>query len=176
MPDLDTTPSFTASNTPVGRRFLTSVEEEFKRLLGHRITIDQPLAGDVLHPERPFQDGALYRVSGGLHHLDPQHKVRLAVENAATGEFWPQGHEDIELDALGRWSGLVYIASEQQAARLYALIAPPTTVEFWDYYRRAGSRSGVWAPLMSLPCEVTEAAVMDLVVHPEDATPASITQ
>jgi class 3 adenylate cyclase len=110
---------------------------------GDRIGITEPRPDEILADSRPFGGNRSYRVSGTLRHLPSDHEIWLLVEDERTGHLWPQGFRPVEYDSkTGSWSGRVNVSKDQVRPKINAVVAPPTSQDFFRYFERVGEEHG----------------------------------
>jgi hypothetical protein len=126
-------------------------------LLTGKITITSPRFQEVLQYPAPLGDRLSYRMDGTLRHLPQDHAIWLLHaedEGAGRARVWPQGFEAVQYDPVTRrWSGRVSIASSSGSfVRLVAVVAPPTSRDFFSYFQRNGGKTG-YDGLLRIPPE-----------------------
>jgi hypothetical protein len=86
---------------------------------------------------------------GTLKYLPEDHKIRLIIVNETKGKRWPQGFERVNHDAnTGTWKGYVTVEGWHEVT-IVAVVAPPTTQEYFNYFQRVGERTQ-HEPLLSI--------------------------
>jgi hypothetical protein len=122
---------------------IDAIEEE------NKIQITSPTEGRVLEDQREHQHlkGHTYSVRGTLKYLPRPCSIWL-LNASNDGRQWPQ--EPARHDPVsGRWDGRIYLQEEQQGTWINAVVAPPTSQQFFEYYHRYGNAN----PLSGIPDE-----------------------
>jgi hypothetical protein len=109
-----------------------------------RIQITSPRSSEAL---KPFaNEGRIsYEVRGKLKRLPKNHEIWLLTEHS-TGCVWPQEKAEFNRDT-GEWEGR--IATNEPHQKIVAVVAPPTSQQFFKYYKLFGNG----AALYSIPVE-----------------------
>jgi len=123
--------------------------------LGRRaIKITTPLPRAVLM--NPQSDGRVsyFAVQGSLKKLPQGHHIWLLVRPEQSDRVWPQGFFDVEFDpAIGQWTGRIHAEGASRFS-IIAVVAPPTSCQFFRYYQRVGDKHDYqFEPLSQLPPE-----------------------
>jgi len=106
-----------------------------------RIQIMSPRPLEVLQDPKPLDpERVSYAVRGKLKRLPRDHEIWLLTEDHRSGRVWPQGFEPVQFDReKGEWIGRVH--SRDPQPKIIAVVAPPTSVDFFKYYQRMGSKT-----------------------------------
>lgn len=76
--------------------------------------------------------------------------------NESGGKFWPQGFTPVETnEAKGTWKGYIHAFEwhyKWSNLTITAVIAPPTTQEYFNYFQRVGKKTDFEA-LSGIPPE-----------------------
>ncbi|HEX3747650.1 MAG TPA: hypothetical protein VHW09_27130 [Bryobacteraceae bacterium] len=124
----------------------------YRRLFGQQIYITEPQENGFLAPAESRRGTSAHAVSGTLKHLPKGHAVWLIVIDEKKGKHWPQGFERVEYhEATGTWSGYITADGWHQVT-VTAVVAPPTTQEYFNYFQRVGGMTK-HEPLLSIPSE-----------------------
>jgi hypothetical protein len=125
-------------------------------LFGNRIVISSPRPNESLIGTPASAGLKSYSVFGTLKRLPKDHAVWLLVEGDTTTSVWPQGHEQVVHDSASKvWRGK--ITARQGIVRIYAVVAPLTSQDFFRYYEQSGQKTD-WAPLKRIPPECSNCA------------------
>lgn len=90
------------------------------------------------------------KVRGTLNFLKKDHLIWLLTEDAE-GHIWPQAWGPPQYNEKTKeWEGSVIV--DIKKFKIYAVVAPPTTIEFFQYYEAVGQASG-YRPINRLPPE-----------------------
>jgi hypothetical protein len=119
-----------------------------------RITRPQQRAKpETLQDPEPWEGKqSSFVVEGTLRRLPQDHEIWLLTRDEISGQVWPQTQHRVAFDAIdGRWSGRVVVDSGSRIA-IIAVVAPPTSQDFFAYYRKNGPKTG-WAALDRVPPE-----------------------
>jgi hypothetical protein len=137
----------------LGLRAAWSAGAALVGLRGLTIQITEPRHLEVLSDPKPSPGGnsTSYLVRGKLKHLPRGHQIWLLVENEKTKKLWPQGWASVKYDPeKGEWMGRVIAKGD---VRLIAVVAPPTSQQYFRYYQSLGDKAMHFEPLDSLPIE-----------------------
>jgi hypothetical protein len=75
-----------------------------------------------------------------------------------TGEVWPQGFFKVKHEPTGDWRGRVQ-GLQGQTIRVIAVVAPPTSHDFFMYSEKVGRETGGhFVPLDHIPAECRNSA------------------
>jgi hypothetical protein len=121
---------------------------------GRRIKIIDPKMDGFLGAAENRLGTQAHPVSGSLSHLPKDYKVWLLVVNEQTSEIWPQGFDGglVEYDEKHHtWKGYVH-AWGWNNVTITAVIAPPTTQEYFNYVQRVGNLTK-HKPILRIPPE-----------------------
>jgi hypothetical protein len=122
-----------------------------KRVFGREIKITSPRPLEtLLKADMPD----VYWVRGTLKHLQENEEIWLITQDQTSGRFWPQGFFPVQFDRHQKiWTGKVHVALKSHV-RIIAVVAPPTSQDFFRYYQKVGSlRGGEFEPLVQVPLE-----------------------
>ncbi len=127
--------------------------------LAIKIAIISPVNGGILEGGEPQQGGCLYPVRGTLTHLPPGHKIWILNESTRSGEIWPQISPVRWPLQQSEWEGRTFVRSGQNNVTIIAVVAPPTSDDFFAYYRdileQTYKQTQKTFPLKHLPVECT---------------------
>ena len=121
-----------------------------------RIQITSPRPLDMLEDKQPFIPGPpnrfTYAVRGKLKRRPENHEIWLLIEDPS-GCVWPQGFSRVQHNQdTGDWVGRVH--TQFSEPKIVAVVAPPTSVDFFRYYQRVGNKTNHEA-LTRVPVECT---------------------
>ena len=125
-----------------------------RRLFGTRIRITSPKVGQFLEDD-PQKLGEMthFKVQGKLKRLPKGHEIWLLLQVETLPQVWPQGFFRVVFDSqTGEWHGRVN-GSSRKNARIIAVVAPPTSHEFFTFFQKAGMAKGHFEPLDRIPPE-----------------------
>jgi hypothetical protein len=143
----------------------STVGDGYGRWFGKGIKITNPADNGFLAPMEIRRGVQAHPVSGTLKYVPKGHKIWLVVANEAHGKFWPQGFEPVEYNrATGTWSGYITVFGWHRVA-IYAVVAPPTTQEYFDYFQRVGGVTK-HEPLLKIPAECKRRDVVSAKPRP----------
>jgi hypothetical protein len=127
-----------------------------RRLLGGRIRIISPKASGYLDEDRQtLGQMTTYNVRGTLKRLARGHEIWLLRQDEISSKIWPQGFSRVVFDADSRqWHGRVN-GTGQSAFRIIAVVAPPTSHDFFRYCQKVGNLSKHFEPIDRIPPECT---------------------
>jgi hypothetical protein len=117
-----------------------------------QITCPGPL--QFLEDKQPLDEVRFsYVVRGKLKRLPSrEHEIWLLTEDPS-GCVWPQGFSPVQFDEQkGEWVGRIH--TRQKQPKIVAVVASPTSKEFFKYYQRMGSKTG-YEPLTRVPADCT---------------------
>jgi hypothetical protein len=113
----------------------------------NKIEITSPKNNEELEDPQTFLEGYRYRVRGTLKYLPLHHSIWL-LNASADGKQWPQ--QAATFDSIsGAWEGRIYLQTWQNGTFINAVLAPPTSQRFFEYYHSYGSGN----PLSRIPDE-----------------------
>jgi hypothetical protein len=113
----------------------------------NKIEITSPKNDEDLEDPKKFLEGHRYRVQGTLKYLPPHHSVWL-LNSGPDGKQWPQ--QAATYDSISRkWEGHVYLQRWVNGTLINAVVTPPTSQQFFEYYRSYGAGN----PLSGVPDE-----------------------
>jgi hypothetical protein len=107
-----------------------------------RIHINSPRDQEFLEGRETMDEQGRfsYAVKGTLKRLPPDHEIWLLTEDHRPGRIWPQGFSPVEFDrGRGEWVGRVH--TRDPRPKILAVVAPPTSVDFFKYYQRMGAKT-----------------------------------
>jgi TIR domain len=135
-------------------KFWEDVEElQYSLQQKDRIEIISPIDGDNLEGAAASGTGAYtYRVQGRLKHLSKDHVIWLLNSNERD-EYWLQ-EKVIYNPATYMWEGRAYLQRQYRGTYINAVVAPPTSQQFFLYYITYGKPT----PLSGIPNECVNAA------------------
>jgi len=122
-----------------------------------KIQITLPAPGGFLEYPQPMLDGCSYLVRGKLGRLPSNHTIWLLNQDPFGEHVWPQGFPDGRVKyhpQTGEWQGRVYVAPSHVNISIVAVVAPPTSNQFFEYYERVLGQTKA-EPLSSIPAECT---------------------
>ena len=123
-----------------------------KRLISSRIQITVPGPQQVLASAGLFHKSQTYAVRGTLKRLPKNHQIWLLVQDERTNQVWPQGFEKVQYNPEKKeWFGRV-IDLKGKTTRVLAVVAPPTSDDFFRYFQENGHMTK-FTPLPRLPPE-----------------------
>ena len=127
-----------------------------RRLLRWQIKISSPCTWQMLEGPEPLGKGFTYAVHGTLGHLAKGHEIWLLLQDEVTGMVSPQGFAAVRYDRSNKtWTGRVN-GSGRTSARIYAVVAPPTSQDYFRYFQKLGGlRDYRYEPLPRVPSECT---------------------
>jgi hypothetical protein len=140
-----------AEATKNWERTFESLWDECKKMVDNLITQDKiqitvPINSGVLDDRQRDGEGFTYRVCGTLKHL-PQGQV-IWLLNGDGRQFWPHSTADYDVGS-GEWRGRTFLWPKQSGAFINAVVAPPTSQQFFRYYQQYGQGK----PLSCIPAE-----------------------
>lgn len=113
----------------------------------NKIQITSPTNGGMLQDPKKKGEGPTYSVRGALKYLQKLYSIWL-LKASDDGRQWPQ--EAARHDPMsGSWEGRIYLQKGQTGTLINAVVAPPTSQQFFEYYKTYGNRS----PLSRIPDE-----------------------
>ena len=129
------------------------VEGWLGRMGSGPIRITSPGEGQGLTGKVPDGESFTYLVRGKLKRLPKDSSIWLLVEDERTHCLWPQGAERVApTDGEGSWTGRIHVGVGYSRVKILAVIAPPTSTDFFEYACANGTKTG-WSPLTRLPPE-----------------------
>ena len=132
-------------------------------LLGNQIKITLPGNDGILSQPEDFYGAKAYIVRGTLKRLPKNHRIWLLTEDYAGGPIRPHGFFPvIYKDKEGTWWGKVNSVGKQRF-RLIAVVAPPTSDDFFTYYQQVGKATG-FEPLKRIPPECRNMASVQVTI------------
>jgi len=137
--------------------------------LGRKVKISDPEENGELARAENRGGVVAHAVSGTLKSLPQDHRAWLLVLDDVRGKVWPQGFEPVAYDkGKGRWKGYVHVWGWNHVT-IIAVVAPPTSQEFFSYFQRVGYKTGFEA-LLNIPRECKMRATVHARV-PKAETP-----
>ena len=123
-------------------------------LFGQRIKITHPRPQEILTDPEPLGSGFAYPVRGTLRRLPKGHQIWLLNQDDSKGFVWPQGFFAVEYNPIDRtWFGKIS-GSGNPNVRIVAVVAPPTSQDFFKYFQKLGPMRGYqFEPLPRIPPE-----------------------
>jgi hypothetical protein len=126
-----------------------------RRLVGGKIRITVPQQREkpeTLQDAQAWGQDYSFGVEGTLRHLPKEHQIWLLTQDESSGQVRPQGFSSVTYNPDNkRWLGRV-IARPGSRVKVVAVVAPPTSHDFFTYYQKHGSKTN-WAPLERIPAE-----------------------
>jgi hypothetical protein len=118
------------------------------------IKITYPRPGEILADGKPQGSGQKFPIRGTLKYLPKDHEVWILTKDDATGLVWPQGFSPVVFNQQeGTWNGWIF-AGGRSEVRIIAVVAPPTSQEFFRYFQKVGGlRENKFEPLVRVPAE-----------------------
>lgn len=133
------------------------------RLLGNGIKIVIPGSDGLLSQPEDFYGGKAYIVRGTLKRLPKDHRIWLLTEEYAGAPIRPHGFFPVIYNETDRtWWGKVNSMGKQRF-RLIAVVAPPTSDDFFTYYQKVGM-STRFEPLKRIPPECRNMAFVQVTI------------
>ena len=124
----------------------------YRCVVGQRIKIISPQQNGFLATAETRFGVVAHPVHGTLKHLPKGHKIWLLVIDEKTGKTWPQGFASVEFSKeQGTWSGYINVWGWQNVT-VAAVVAPPTSQEYFNYFQRVGSKTN-HEPILGIPAE-----------------------
>ena len=125
-----------------------------RRLFGTQIRIVSPRAGSYLEDNpQPCGDMTTYKVQGTLKRLPKGHEIWLLRQDEFSSKLWPQGFFRAVFDPeTKQWHGRVN-GTGQPSFRVIAVVAPPTSHDFFTFFQRVGDKTGHYEPIDRVPPE-----------------------
>jgi hypothetical protein len=121
---------------------------------GRQIKITHPRPGETLTDPEPLGGGQAFPFRGTLGRLPKGKEIWLLTEDESTGLFWPQGFFNVQYDHQRKsWLGKISSGGRKNI-RIVAVVAPPTSQDFFRYYQLVGQKRGYqFEPLRRVPAE-----------------------
>jgi hypothetical protein len=115
------------------------------------IKITHPRPGELLTDGQPVgSSGYRFPVRGTLKNKPAGHEVWILAHDGANEKVRPQFRAAIFDPDQGTWSGSIN-PSGQSAVRIVAVVAPPTSHEFFQYFQKVGDLHRNRVPLERIP-------------------------
>jgi hypothetical protein len=139
-----------------GNAIWDGIKGAYRRFRGQRIAITDPVNHGLLGVAEQRAGVVAHSLHGTIKHLRKDHKIWLVVVNESGDQFWPQGFAPVETnEANGTWRGYIHAFDWQykwQNITITAVIAPPTTQDYFNYFQRVGKKTD-YAALSAIPAE-----------------------
>jgi len=120
---------------------------------GRKIEITAPRSGEILSDPEPLGSGFSYEVRGHLKSLPDGHQIWLLTADERFEQYRPQGFYPVQYDEkTGEWKGRIN-GSGTSPLRIFAVVAPPTSQDFFRYFQRCGDETKRYSPLNRIPPE-----------------------
>jgi hypothetical protein len=119
------------------------------------IRIDSPRPGETLNERdaRRIQGLRCFEITGRLGFVPEGHAIWVLVQAVGGEQIWPQGFESVKFDDRShQWSGHFYAPDHDSQVQIVAVVAPPTSREFFTYYQHQVGATRA-APLSRIPYE-----------------------
>jgi hypothetical protein len=130
----------------------TSLQAGLSPMTEENISIAIPVTGPVLIDKKPLGNSHTYAIRGKLKQLPPGCHIWLVTAGIESEQYWPQTSYDVQHnDRTGNWNGRVHTGGGP--VRIIALVAPPTTQQFFLYYKQVGDATKNYTPLRRIPAE-----------------------
>jgi len=85
--------------------------------------------------------------------LPTRHEIWLLTQDEGSETAWPQGFSAVQFDRQsGDWSGRIG-GKPGETVKIVAVVAPPTSVDFFRYYQNICNQGKEFEPLSRLPVE-----------------------
>jgi hypothetical protein len=124
----------------------------YRYVFGQRIKILDPQMNGFLAPFEKRNGVGAHAVHGTLKHLPKDHRVWLLVMNEGASKIWPQSFAPVEYSKeQGTWQGWI-TAFGWTNITIVAVVAPPTTQEYFNYFQRAGPKTS-FEPILAIQYE-----------------------
>jgi hypothetical protein len=122
-----------------------------------KIKITLPSNGEALIDKQPLGQSFSYAVRGTLKSLPEGCKIWLLTSDQ--DKYWPQTFYLAQYgEATGNWEGRIHTGSNR--LRIIALVASPTSQQFFRYYQKVGNlrqrnqeKTPCYEPLDAIPAE-----------------------
>jgi hypothetical protein len=106
----------------------------------NQISIISPPNGGLLEEgRRPHGGGCSYLIRIRLAHLPEGHKIWVLNEDEVSGKVWPQRQAAPSLRP-SEWEGETFVWPKQTKITVTAVVAPPTSHEYFQYYHKFRER------------------------------------
>ncbi len=137
----------------------------YQRWFGQKIQITHPRPGEALTDPAPLGQIFAFPVHGKLKRLPKDHEIWLLNQEEQTGLLGPQGFSIVKYNhENGTWTGKV-CSRKNTSLRLVAVVAPPTTQDFFRYYQHVGEMRGYTFELLKrIPPECKNVASIQTFV------------
>ncbi len=148
MNDMDPISQGVASNA-----IWAGIVQVWRIAFGPRIEITYPRPQEVLAEPRPLGKSFTYPVRGTLRRLPKGHEIWVLAQSERTGQVWPQGFSSVQYNRdSGTWTGRIH-ASQGDTIRIIAVVAPPSSQDFFRYFQKVGDKTSLYEPLLRIPPE-----------------------
>jgi hypothetical protein len=124
----------------------------YKYVFGQRIRILEPQMNGFLPTAENRHGVTAHSVHGTLKHLPKDHRIWLLVVNEGASKIWPQSFAPAEYSKeQGTWKGWINALGWTNIT-IVAVVAPPTTQEYFNYFQRVGPKTS-FEPILKIPPE-----------------------
>jgi hypothetical protein len=126
----------------------------YRRFHGQRIKITHPRPNETLTDPEPLGQARAFPIRGTLKKLPAHHEIWLLTQDEASERLWPQGFYNVKYDHQQQtWVGKIN-GSGRKNVKIIAVVAPPTSQDFFRYYQHLGGlRGNQFEPLSRVPAE-----------------------
>ena len=123
-------------------------------IMGCQIEITHPRPSETLTNLGAFGNHQMVcEVRGKLKRLPKGHLIWLLTQEPLYGKVWPQGLSQVQYNpSTKEWSGKV-TGNHGKESIIIAVVAPPTSIEFFRYYERVGEKHNDYQALDGIPTE-----------------------
>jgi hypothetical protein len=131
-----------------------SLTAAWRRTRGNTIQITSPRPQETLTNPKSLYDGGIlaYEVRGKLKHLPTDHTIWLLTQYEGDRRVRPHGFDPVKYNKdTGEWHGWIN-GKNYSRAKIIAVVAPPTSHDFFTYYQAHGKETH-WADLTRLAPE-----------------------
>jgi hypothetical protein len=120
---------------------------------GVQIKITHPRPLETLTEPESLGKGRSFAVRGTLKRLPKDHEIWLLTQNEATGQLWPQAFFAVKYDHQQKtWVGKI-TAEGWKSVKIVAVVAPPSSQDFFRYFQHVGGLREKYEPLKRVPPE-----------------------
>jgi hypothetical protein len=153
-----------AETLPIVKAVWSGVKGLSDHIRSGRIEITSPEPRTPLQGKRSDGTTFSYEVTGKLKRLPDKHEVWLLTQDELSGKVWPQGFSRVQFNPeRGTWTGRIG-GTPGQSVKIVAVVAPPTSVDFFRYYQEICNRGAEYEPLRDVPFECTNRASVQAVL------------
>jgi hypothetical protein len=126
----------------------------YRRWFGQEIKITDPQPESVLAAAEDIGGVIAHPVYGTLKYLSRGHKIWLLVVDESGGNIWPPGFTPVDYrKEQGTWKGYIHVWGWHQIT-IVAVVAPPTTQDYFNYYQKLGRDfNSKFPPISRIPPE-----------------------